>query len=148
MDCKINGLDVIVKQIKEIDAIYYRAVKKSGISVNEFMLWSLLLENNAEYTQQELTEILMLPKQTINSIVINLSKKEYIYLETIPKTRNLKLIRLTESGRKFGEEKTRWITEAEKSAFSKMTEEEMGQCIKILSRYARFLNEEIQKGAK
>jgi DNA-binding MarR family transcriptional regulator len=56
-----------------------------------------------EYSQQDICNAWSLSKQTVNSIVSNMVKKGYVYLEMVPGSKNRKIICLTEEGRKFGE---------------------------------------------
>ena len=49
-------------------------------------------------TQQELTEQMMFPKQTINSAVANLAQKGYLELRTIPEMRSSKHLVLSPEG--------------------------------------------------
>lgn len=98
-----------------------------------------------KFSQQDLSSLLSLSKQTINSIVSNLVKKGYVYLETLAGTRNRKLIHLTEAGKTYCNSKIAWIFNAEKSALSRMSDDEMQQCISILNKYSSFLKEELDK---
>ena len=65
-------------------------------------MWILyfLASSDEDISQQELIEMMMFPKQTINSSVKTLSEKGLLTLEMIPGTRNKKRILLTEGGRK------------------------------------------------
>ena len=86
-----------------------------------------------------------LPKQTVNSVISNLKKKGYVFLETVPKTRNLKIIRLTKAGKTFGEDTVMRIFEAEQRTFSKMLENERQIFISLLGKYITLLREEIKE---
>ena len=55
-------------------------------------MWALYYLQNAEeqLSQQDLIELMLFPKQTINSAVSALVKKGYVTLEMIPNTKNRK----------------------------------------------------------
>ena len=84
-----------------------------------------------------------LPKQTVNSVVSGMIKKGHVYLETIPGTRNKKVIRLTEEGKRFGESVIFPIYDAEQRAVDNMTSQEQQLCTELLAKYISFLDKEI-----
>jgi len=136
-------LEILNQQEKELTSIYRHAAIKYGISDSEFWVWYALLVMGGEYSQQNICDMWSLPKQTVNSVIANLTKKGYVFLETVPGTRNRKIIRLTEAGKKFGEEKVMHIYEAEQRAIAKMTEQERQTYIELLGKYITLLREEI-----
>lgn len=138
-------MEIINGQLQELAGIYRFAASEVGISDNELMVWEVLLVMGEKFSQQDLSSLLSLSKQTINSIVSNLVKKGYVYLETLAGTRNRKLIHLTEAGKTYCNSKIAWIFNAEKSALSRMSDDEMQQCISILNKYSSFLKEELDK---
>ena len=138
-------IDVINQRIKEMDALYHTAAIRSNISDGEVNIWSALLTTTEEYSQQDLCEMLSLPKQTINSLIAGMVKKGYVVLEHIPGTRNRKVIHLTAEGRAYGEENVKWIFEAEKRAMENTDPEEVQACISMLEKYIQRLREEIDK---
>jgi len=137
-------IDLINQKIKELNSVYHIAAVKSGISDGEVCIWSTLLEPDGEYSQQDLCDLLFLPKQTVNSIVSNLIKKGFVFLEHVPGTRNRKVIRLTEEGRTYGEEKVRWIFLAEQAAMEQTDPQEVRTMLSMLEKYIARLREKIE----
>lgn len=137
-------LETINQQMKEITAVYHYAAIKFGISDSEFWVLYALLVLEGEYSQQDICEMWSLPKQTVNSVIRNMVKKGYVFLETIPGTRNRKIIRLTEDGKMFGENTVMCVYKAEQRTILKMSEQERQTCIQLLGKYINFLNEEIE----
>ena len=138
-----NRIDIINQKIKELNALYRAAAIKSGISDGEISIWSLLLCSEKEYSQQDLADILYLPKQTVNSIISNLVKKRFVFLEHVPGTRNRKDVRLTKEGRAYGESRVMWIFQAEEKAMEETVPEEINACISMLENYIRRFKDEI-----
>lgn len=136
-------LEILNQQFKELSAIYHQAASQHGISDNEFWVWYALLVLEGEQSQQSICEIWSLPKQTVNSVVSGMIKKGYVYLETLPGTRNKKVIRMTESGKEFGQSVVLKVFDAERRAIDKMTQQERQFCTDLLAKYISFLNEEI-----
>lgn len=131
------------QQVKELAYLYHNAASKSGISDNEFWVWYALLVLEGEYSQQDICDIWSLPKQTINSIVANLSKKGFLVLENVPGTRNRKIIRLTEDGKKYGNDVVMQVYQAEQRSLERMTEEERQIYISLMDKYITILKDEI-----
>lgn len=131
----------INQQIKELTSIYHLAANLSKISDNEMWIWYALLLFNEECTQQEICEMWSLPKQTVNTVISNLAKKEYLYLE--PAQKNRKIIHLTESGKTYGKSVLSKIYQSEINVLEKFEETERKDFIRLLGKYITYLKEEI-----
>ena len=147
MDKKIREqIDLINQKTKELNSLYRLAAYKSNISDGEVDIWSVLLNCTEEYSQQDLAEMLSLPKQTVNSLITRMIRKEFVVLEHAPGTRNRKVIRLTEAGRYFGEQQVKWIFESEQRAMEDTEPAEAMAYVSMLEKYiARFRKEIEQK---
>ncbi len=66
---------ILNQQEKELAAIYHSAAIRYGISDSELWVWYALLVWGGEYSQQDICDIWSLPKQTVNSVIANLTKK-------------------------------------------------------------------------
>ena len=139
MDDKVRAMiDVINHKIKELNSLYHMAANKSDISDGEVDIWSALLNTEEELSQQDLCERLFLSKQTINSLVSGMVKKGFVFLEHSPGSRNRKIIHLTEDGKKYGNEKVRWIFEAEQRAMEDTDPVEVQAYISMLEKYRGY----------
>lgn len=144
MDKKTRDqIDLINQKTKELNALYRLAAYKSNISDGEINIWSMLLNCDEEYSQQDLAELLSLPKQTVNSLITRMIQKEFVVLEHDPGTRNRKVIRLTEAGRHFGEQHVKWIFDAEQKAMEDTDPEEVMAYISMLEKYISRFRKEI-----
>lgn len=135
-------IDVINQHIKELNSLYHIAAVKSGVSDGEICVWSMLLTTDKEYSQQDLCELLFLPKQTINSIISGMKKKGYISLEHVPGTKNRKVIRLSDNGRNYGRKNIMWIFEAEQHAMEDTDPHEISTLASMLEKYIHNLKKE------
>ncbi len=146
MNAEVRGqIDIINQKIKELNSLYHMAAGKADVPDGEVDIWSHLLNGGEAYSQQDLSEILSLPKQTVNSLVTNMVKKGFVVLEHVPGTRNRKVIQLTEAGRVYGEENVRWIFEAEQRAMEDTDAAEVKAYVSMLSRYIERLRKEIEE---
>lgn len=146
MNRELEGqFQIMSQQVKELIGIYHGAASKAGVSENEFLMWYTLLVMGGEYSQQDICNLWTLPKQTINSIVTNLTKKELVFLEAVPGTRNRKIIRLSEEGKSYGKTIVSGVYQAEMSALEKMGEEDRENCITLLGNYISLLKDEFNE---
>ena len=80
----------------------YRGVSTScGLSDCQFWALYYLISTEDPITQQDLVNLMLFPKQTINSAVAGLVQNGYVILEMIPGTRNRKKLILTHKGREL-----------------------------------------------
>lgn len=138
-----DQLERLNQQVKELTGLYRQAAGRLGVSDNEFWVWYTLLLMDEPHSQQDICHIWSLPKQTVNSVVANLVKKEYVTLTMVPGTHNRKLISLTNSGHAFGEAIMQHIFAAERRSLAKMSADERQSCLALLSKYTSLLRQEL-----
>ncbi len=136
-------LEGINKQIKDMNGIYKRAISRMGISENEFWIWYTLIIVEGEYSQRDICNMWNLSKQTVNTIITNMIRKNFVTLEAVPGTRNRKIIRLSQAGREYGERIAAPMATAERRAFERLSAADRAAIMKALAAYAAVLNEEI-----
>lgn len=137
-------LELINQQIKELASIYKLSLVKFNISENEFWIWYALIIMNEECTQQDIVNNWFISKQTVNTIIKNLVKNNYITLKTMPNNHNKKIICLTKKGRDYGEKIVLPMSSMELKAFGKLTLEDRKKLIEIMSKYIQILKDETQ----
>lgn len=136
------------QRIKELGSIYHAAANQIGISDGEITVWSVLLSAEQDYSQQELCDLLSLPRQTVNSIISKMVKKGFVYLEHIPGTRNQKTIHLTPQGMDFGREKVKWVFQAEERALEQADPKQIQICIEMIDTFTQRLRSELKRQKK
>lgn len=145
MDKKIREqIDLINHKMKELNALYRLAAYKSNVSDGEIGIWSVLLNSNEEYSQQDLAEMLSLPKQTVNSLITRMIRKGFVVLEHDSGTRNRKVIRLTNEGRYFGEQEVQWIFDSEQRAMEGTDPAQVMTYLSMLEKYISLFRKEIE----
>ncbi len=83
----------------EINALYHEAAVKMGISDSVQNILYVLCEKGGQCPQSEISKLTGISRQTINSAIRKLEKKEIVYLEP-GKGRNT-ILCLTEKGKQF-----------------------------------------------
>ncbi len=129
-------------QIKEFIGVYRDAAAKLSISENEFWVWQTLIREPGEHTQQSLCNLLTLPKQTVNAIITHMILKKYVRLEKIPRQR-VKIIRLTDEGKLYGETLIHSTCLAENRAIEQIPAEEFAAMINSLQKYIGIIRYEL-----
>ena len=130
-------------QIRKLASVYRNAVRRFGITENEFLVWYTLIIIGGEHSQQDICGTWLLSKQTVNSIIQNMVQKGFAYLELVPGTRNLKKIHLTQRGKQYGEDMITPISDAENRTISRIAEKDWEFCTTVLSSYIRMFEEEM-----
>lgn len=138
-----DQLEMVMQQLKELSHIYHGAVSHTGISENEFRIWYTLVLTDGDYSQQDICGAWSLSKQTVNTIVSHIVQKNYAVLEVVPGTRNRKIIRLTEAGKRYGESIVKPVCRAEQRALDRLSPEEFVVGTEALKKFIAILKEEI-----
>lgn len=133
----------IPHQIRKLVSIYRNAVRRFGITENEFLVWYTLIIIGGEHSQQDICGTWLLSKQTVNTIIQNMVQKGFAYLELVPGSRNLKKIHLTQRGKQYGEDMMIPISDAENRTISRIAEKDWEFCTTVLNHYIRIFEEEI-----
>ena len=137
--------EAINRQLKMLSAIYHQDANQHGISDTELWIWYALFTLDGDQSQQSICDLWSLPKQTVNSVVSGMIKKGYVYLESVPGTRNKKAICLTEEGQKCGEQVVHRICEAEQQLLDSISPEEERICMELFSKYVTILSKAIEE---
>ncbi len=141
-------IERVNRQLKEMAYIYRDAVSKTGTSENEFWIWYTLIAIEGNHSQQDICKMWSLSKQTVNSIISHFVKNDFVSLEVVPHTRNRKIVKLTDSGRSYGENLVLPITLAEQLAFDAMPVDQQHAFTSALDTYIQLLKQEIGKISK
>ena len=83
---------------RESIAIYEDWAKQKGLSNNVVMVMESIYSNRENCTPSSISHKWFIPKQTVNTILRDFEKKEYITLLQHPKDKRNKIIRLTKKG--------------------------------------------------
>lgn len=129
---------------QENNDIYHAAAKKLGLPDCALWLLYILREKDCVYTQSEIRERLFMPKQTINSALKKLENDGFIELQT-GNDRKTKLVGLTENGCRLAERSADKLLEAERSAFSRMTDQEQDTFLRLFRKLTNLLREEAER---
>lgn len=137
-------LEQLAIQEKKFTSLYKEAAALFNIPDCSMWILYYLIISDEDITQQDLIKKMLFPKQTINSAVNSLEKKELLKLEVIPNTKNKKKLLLTNKGLKLAKNTVLNMRNAECRTVENMGKEKM---LKFMELYGEFYSE-LQKEFK
>ena len=120
-------------------ALYDEYAKKNGLLMKTLLLLNALYYAKDDMTQKEISERTFQSKQTVNLIIKNLIKEDYVTIEENPKNKRNKFVKLTEKGKNYARTPVVHITRAEDTAMSMLSAEEQEQLISLSRRFTKNL---------
>lgn len=128
---------------KEYNEIYHEADIRLGLSNSEFDTLYAICELGDGCKQTDICRTTFIPKQTVNSAIRTLEKKEYLTLAS-GKGRSMHIY-LTEQGLQLVRRTIFPMVEIENEAFPKLTEKEYKSILHFHTQYLSALRMGIQK---
>ncbi|MBQ7505039.1 MAG: winged helix DNA-binding protein [Ruminococcus sp.] len=121
-------------QEKQFDALYRKAALTYGLS--DCSMWVLyFLSLHGDMTQQEMTGLMMFPKQTINSAIGSLQKKGYVAFSSAKESYGRKRVSLTAEGKALVEKTVVKMMNAEEKALKAFGYEKTEQFIALYKEF-------------
>lgn len=129
-------------QEKQFDALYRKAALAYGLS--DCSMWVLyFLSLYGDLTQQEMTGLMMFPKQTINSAIGSLQKKGYVDFSAVKESYGRKRVNLTAEGKAFADKTVVKMMNAEAKALKAFGYEKTEQFIALYKEFYEALSDSI-----
>lgn len=97
----MKELDRFYNLWRESTAIYEDWAKQQGLSNNAVMVMDSIYSNKENCTPSSISHKWFIPKQTVNTILRDFEKKEYITLLQHPKDKRNKIIQPTKKAKKL-----------------------------------------------
>ena len=138
IDKRIEEIDIMCNKI---DMLYHQISIKQGLSDSTFMILRAILTLGEGCTQTNIYQSVCINKQTINTAINNLYKKEIIYFEN-GKGRENKIF-LTDKGKDIVNDKIIPIDKMEKEIIDEFSKEEYDLFVNIANRYIDKLEQKV-----
>lgn len=103
----------------ETNQLYSQWAARHGITVNALLVM-YMIRNTEHCSQQDICRMLMLPKQTVNSILKNLERQGCVCQRTDEADRRNKIITFSHEGREYAEGILSELYRAETEALNAM----------------------------
>lgn len=104
------------------NAVYERWAKAHGLNNNLLLTLYLLKKFPDDCTQHLICEKLMLPKQTVNSILTGLAAKGFVKKTISPLDKRVRLLIFTKQGAAYADELLQKMDDFEERALRNMTD--------------------------
>ncbi len=138
-------LDQMAANDRKFGALYRDVAKEFGFS--ECAMWALYYIHLSEdpVSQQDLVELMSVPKQTMNSAVSGLTSKGLVELEPLSGTRNRKRLRLTEAGVELANQTVARLRAAEERAVQVLGDEKAQLYVELHDEFLAALSGELAR---
>lgn len=127
---------------QKMDRAYERYARSCGMTYSSLALLQLIWERQP-CTQKELCALTMLPKQTINTIVMSFYKQGLLEMLELPEDRRRKSILLSDRGRELAAQILPKISRAESRSIQQFSPEEKETFFCLLERFSAAFCEEL-----
>lgn len=99
MDDRSCEIFNIFSMLRKLNGLNKQRVESFGLNNLESIIL-FHIDKIDNLTQKDLVKKLQMPKQTINSIILNLKENDFIYMQASQKDKRVKTLLLTEKGAK------------------------------------------------
>lgn len=127
----------------ELDALYHLSSVRFGISDSESIVLYSILDTGEECLLSDIYKSSGISKQTINSAIRNLERKDIVVLTQM--NGRSKRVSFTERGKSFAKNTVARLFEAEAAAFEDWSEEEINCYMKLMEKYVDSFRAQIER---
>ncbi len=142
---KINKHEQYEAIRRKIDDEYASLMESFGFANAQMKIICTISSFGRPCTQKEICNDWLENKQTINSAAKKLIEGGYIDIAPSPDNYREKYLMLTEKGKFLAMRTVGKMFEAEKNAFSRISEEEQEEIIRLCTKHYELLKEEFAK---
>ena len=139
-----NDVQRFDKAFQQMDRAYEKYAKSFNMTYSSLALFQLIWENQP-CTQKRLCDITMLPKQTVNTIVMSFVRQGYIEMVEQSEDRRHKSMFLSKAGNQFAQKILPKIKEAENISIEQFTEDEKNKFFTLLEKFANAFSDKLNK---
>ena len=128
------------------NALYVRFANQLGVGYPELMvLYTLVMFGSM--TQKEISEYVGLLKPTVNTVVRDLKKREYLVLEQCRADKRERLVSLTPSGQTYAENLIQPVLKAEAQTYEKIGSERIQKMYDTMELFNLLFEKEMEENA-
>ncbi len=131
------------QQFGKLNALYHKLSQFYDISDSESEILYYLVSSEKDVPIQEIIYFTCSPKQTVNSALRNMEKKEWITLRKIDS--KSKLVCLTQKGKKQAKQSVEKILDIEKEVFLSINQEEVEKYLEFADKFNEKLEEKLNR---
>lgn len=133
MDDRSCEIFNIFSMLRKLNGLNIQRVESFGLNNLESIIL-FHIDKIDNLTQKDLVKKLQMPKQTINSIILNLKENDFIYMQASQKDKRVKTLLLTEKGAKEVKKITNSLKSSNKYIYDQLGEEKINSIKDDLSQ--------------
>lgn len=119
--------------LRKLNGLNKQRVESFGLNNLESIIL-FHIDKIKNLTQKDLVKKLQMPKQTINSIILNLKENDFIYMQASKEDKRVKTLLLTEKGAKEVKKITNSLKSSNKYIYDQLGEEKINSIKDDLSQ--------------
>lgn len=124
-----------------VDELYVKYAKSVGLTYLGLVILDTIYNMPNNCTQKAICEKTDLPKQSVNAIIRSFLNEGYIELKEIDTDRRNKEIRLSKSGKEYGDKVIGKLVEVERKLVESLAYEERQSMINLMNKAERVLRD-------
>lgn len=124
MDDKSYEIFIIFSMLRKLNGLNKQRVESFGLNNLESIIL-FHIDKIENLTQKDLVNKLQMPKQTINSIILNLKENDFLYMQASKVDKRVKTLVLTEKGAKEVKKITDSLKASNKEIYDQLGEEKI-----------------------
>lgn len=144
MDDKSYEIFIIFSMLRKLNGLNKQRVESFGLNNLESIIL-FHIDKIENLTQKDLVNKLQMPKQTINSIILNLKENDFLYMQASKVDKRVKTLVLTEKGAKEVKKINDSLKASNKEIYDQLGEEKINSIKDDLNQIIDVL-ENIMKG--
>ena len=133
MDDRSCEIFNIFSMLRKLNGLNKQRVESFGLNNLESIIL-FHIDKIDNLTQKDLVKKLQIPKQTINSIILNLKENDFIYMQASKEDKRVKTLLLTEKGAKEVKKITDSLKSSNKEIYDQLGEEKINSIKNDLSQ--------------
>lgn len=125
----------LTQAMLRIMANYEQFAKRHGLTTNGLLTLTVIRFADVPCTQRLISKLLLIPKQTVSSIIASFKKQGYVAEKPSPSDGRAKMLVLTEEGAAFSDHVLSELSELERTALQANSREEMEAAVRVANVY-------------
>lgn len=138
----VRELDVLYQKV---DKVYYELARGCGLSEAAYWIMYALEVSGGSATQARIAGEFSYSRQTVNSALRTLEARGLAELSPVEGRRREKLVRLTEAGRAFSDERIVPAVHAEERAFASLPPADRAEFLRLAAAYTAAIDRELRE---
>lgn len=145
MDEKSFEIFILFSLLRKLNGLNKQRVESFGLNNLESIIL-FHIDKISNLTQKDLVDKLQVPKQTINSLILNLKENNLIDMKSSSEDKRIKILVLTDEGRKEVMKMTESLRQSNNKIYDRLGEDKIKEIQANINDLIDAIEENIKKG--